>query len=128
MKERLGLSFTSARSMFQIIDAIPERSGKWLTKQLSFKDRCEEHFTVRYRDPIEAIKALWGDPAFSKDLVYKPAKVFRGQTQTEDQRIYSEMWTGGLWNAAQVCIARHIGIHSEIMSRKPFLLEAQSPL
>lgn len=127
MRERLGLSFTSARSMFQIVDTIPEHSGKWVTKQLSFKDCCEEHFTIRYRDPIEAIKALWGDPAFSKDLVYKPAKVFRGQTQTEDQRIYSEMWTGGLWNAAQVCIAYYIAISSEIMFRKPSLLEAQSP-
>lgn len=87
--------------MLQRVDTIPERCGGWLTKRLSFKDRPQEYFTVRYRDPIEAVKALWGEPAFSKDLVCKPAKVFR--VQTEDQRIYSEMWTGGLWNAAQVC-------------------------
>lgn len=102
MKDRLGLSFTSARAMLQTVDTIPERCGEWFTKQLSFKDRPKEYFTLRYRDPVEALKALWGDPAFSKDLVYKPAKIFRGQVQTENQRIYSEMWTGGLWNAAQV--------------------------
>ena len=89
--------------MLQTVDTIPERSGQWFTKRLSFKDCPTEFFTIRHRDPIDAIKALWGDPAFSKDLVYKPAKMFRGQRQTEDQRIYSEMWTGGLWNAAQVC-------------------------
>ena len=89
--------------MLQTVDTIPERSGQWFTKRLSFKDRPTEFFTICHRDPIDAIKALWGDPAFSKDLVYKPAKMFRGQRQTEDQQIYSEMWTGGLWNAAQVC-------------------------
>lgn len=89
--------------MLQTVDTIPERSGQWFAKKLSFRDRPEEYFTIRYRDPVEAIKALWGDPAFSRDLVYKPVKMFRGQTQTESERIYSEMWTGGLWNAAQVC-------------------------
>ncbi|KAE9389172.1 hypothetical protein BT96DRAFT_762258, partial [Gymnopus androsaceus JB14] len=74
--ERLGLSFTSARSMLETVDTIPERSGQWFTKQLSFKDRPKEFFTIRHRNPINAIKALWGDPAFSKDLVYKPAKMF----------------------------------------------------
>jgi hypothetical protein len=90
--------------MLQTVDTIPERCGKWYTKRLYFKDRPDEHFIVRHRDPIEVIRGLWGDPAFTNDLVYKPAKLFRGrgQNQTEDDRIYSEMWTGGFWNAAQV--------------------------
>lgn len=88
--------------MLQKVDLIPERCGTWYTKRLSFKDRPNEYFTVRHRDPIEAIKGLWGDPAFAQDLVYKPAKLFRGMKQTEEERMFSEMWTGGLWNAAQV--------------------------
>lgn len=88
--------------MLKTVDAIPARCGPWYIKQLSFKDRPQEHFTIRYRDPVEAIKGLWGDPSFANDLVYKPAKMFRGQTQTEEERIYTEMWTGGFWNAAQV--------------------------
>ncbi|KAF5377988.1 hypothetical protein D9757_009835 [Collybiopsis confluens] len=68
VKDRLGLSFNNARSMLDKVDGIPERCGRWFTKQLSFKDRPEERFTIRHRDPIEAIKALWGDPSFSKDL------------------------------------------------------------
>lgn len=89
--------------MLYMSDAIPERAGEWFTKQLAFKDRPNEHFTIHHRDPLEAIRALWGDPAISKDLVYKPAKMFRGNRHIEEDRIYSEMWTGGLWNAAQVC-------------------------
>ncbi|KAJ3793175.1 hypothetical protein GGU11DRAFT_665211, partial [Lentinula aff. detonsa] len=75
---------------------------KWYTKQFLFKVRPEEHFTVRHRDPIKVIRGLWGDPTFANDLVYKPAKMFWGAKQTEEEWIYSEMWTGGFWNAAQV--------------------------
>lgn len=114
--------------MLQTVDTIPDRSGQWFTKQLSFKDRPQEHFTIRHRDPIEAIKALWGDPVFSKDLVYKPAKMFRGETQAEDQRIYSEMWTGGLWNAAQVYQLFFIIYISDVYPRKQFRKGAQLPL
>ncbi|KAJ3832411.1 hypothetical protein F5878DRAFT_548217 [Lentinula raphanica] len=71
VKEKLGLSFENARSMLNKVDQIPERAGRWFVKQLSFKDRPQEEFTVRYRDPIEAIKALWGDPSLAKHMVYK---------------------------------------------------------
>jgi hypothetical protein len=89
--------------MLQRVDAIPERGGKWYTKRLSFKDHPSEHFTIHHRDPVETIKALWGDPAFSNDLVYKPARLFRRSVESEEERIFSEMWTSGFWNAAQVC-------------------------
>lgn len=90
--------------MMQIVDKIPENRGQWYTKQLSFKDRPNEHFTIRHRNPVEAIKALWGDPYFAEHLVYKPGKLFQGKELNEEQRIFSEMWTAGFWNAAQVCI------------------------
>lgn len=90
--------------MLETVDSIPERCGPWFTKRLSFKDRPSEFFTIYHRNPIEAIKALWGDPALAKHLVYKPVKIFQGKTHIEERRIYNEMWTGGLWNAVQVCI------------------------
>ncbi|KAF9059480.1 hypothetical protein BDP27DRAFT_1385796 [Rhodocollybia butyracea] len=81
-----------------------KRCGNWWTKQLSFHDKPGEHFTVYHRDPVEAIKALWGDPAFAEHLVYKPGKLFCGAEQTENNCIYSEMWTTGFWNAVQHAI------------------------
>ncbi|KAF5339496.1 hypothetical protein D9757_015386 [Collybiopsis confluens] len=106
-KENLGVKISSVQSMLKKVDKIPDRCGPWYTKRLSFKDRPEEYFLVRHRNPINAIKALWGDPAFINDLVYKPAKLFRaGSAQTEENRIYNEMWTAGLWNAAQHLIPR----------------------
>jgi hypothetical protein len=88
--------------MLERVDQIPNRGGQWYTKRLSFRDRPDEQFTIYHRDPVNAIKALWGDPSFSNDLVYKPARLFRGSDQREEHRIFSEMWTGGFWNAAQV--------------------------
>ena len=90
--------------MLKSVDAIPAQFGQWYTKRLSFRDQPEEYFTVCHRDPLEAIKGLWGDPAFAKDLVYKPAKLFLAQKETEEECMFSEMWTGGFWNAAQASI------------------------
>ncbi|KAJ3717349.1 hypothetical protein C8R42DRAFT_564469, partial [Lentinula raphanica] len=102
LKERLGLTFNNARSMLQKVDSIPEKCGNWFTKQLAFKDRPNETFTLHYRDPIEAIKALWGDPSLTNEFVYKPAKLFRSSTLTEEERIFSEMWTSSFWHSVQV--------------------------
>ncbi|KAF5381819.1 hypothetical protein D9757_008321 [Collybiopsis confluens] len=101
VKERLGLSYVNSRAMLEYIDAIPNKGGAWFTKELSFRDQPDDHFIMHHRDPVQAIKALWGDPAFAKHLVYKPGKLFYGSKQTESYRMFSEMWTGGFWNAVQ---------------------------
>ncbi|KAF5361325.1 hypothetical protein D9757_013558 [Collybiopsis confluens] len=80
------------------------RCGVWYTKELSFRDCPDDRFTVHHRDPIQAIKALWGDPAFVEHLVYRPGKLFYGKKQTENYRMFSEMWTTGFWNAVQSAI------------------------
>lgn len=91
-----------------MVDQIPERCGPWFTKRLSFKDSPEEFFIVRHRNPIEAIRGLWGDPAFAKHLVYKPAKIFRNTDARTKNRIYNEMWTGSLWNGIQVGLSENV--------------------
>ncbi|THU96684.1 hypothetical protein K435DRAFT_558344, partial [Dendrothele bispora CBS 962.96] len=80
IKDRLGLGFHNARTMLQTVDSIPERCGEWKIKRIRFRDRVsqgtEESFNIYHRDPIKAIQALWGDPAFADHLVYKPSKMF----------------------------------------------------
>ncbi|KAF5346217.1 hypothetical protein D9757_014049 [Collybiopsis confluens] len=104
VKDSLGVTFSSARAMLAKVDEIPSRGGSWYTKQLSFKDHPDETFTIRHRNPLDAIKALWGDPSFANDLVYRPAKLFRNSSCTENERVFSEMWTGSFWNAVQELI------------------------
>ncbi|KAJ3728250.1 hypothetical protein C8R42DRAFT_533312, partial [Lentinula raphanica] len=93
IKQKLGITFDNARSMLEKVDSIPERCGQWYTKQLSFKDRPQETFVIHHRDPTEAIKAILGDPSLASEFVYKPGKLFRSSDTTEEERIFSEMWT-----------------------------------
>ncbi|KAF8958087.1 hypothetical protein BDZ97DRAFT_1668977 [Flammula alnicola] len=74
--EKLGLSYHNIRALHQKLDAMPEKAGEWKTRQLSFKDKPDEVFTLRHRDPIEAIKSLWRDPELSPQMVFSPRKVF----------------------------------------------------
>ncbi|KDR70580.1 hypothetical protein GALMADRAFT_76052, partial [Galerina marginata CBS 339.88] len=55
--------------------------------------------TIRYRDPIEAIRSIWKDPALSPHIVYRPRKVF--SSRDRKNRIYTELWTGQWWHAVQ---------------------------
>lgn len=73
----------------------------WVTTQISFTDRPNEKFFVQYRNVLDAVKALLGDPELAKHLVYKPSKVFTDPSR--ESRIYSEMWTGKWWSEVQVC-------------------------
>jgi len=98
--EQLGLSFHNVRALHQKIDALPDKAGEWQTKSLSFRDLPGETFTIRHRDPIEAIKSLWRDPNLSPHMVFAPSKVYSDATKSD--RIYSEMWTGQWWHALQV--------------------------
>jgi len=108
--EQLGLSFHNIRALHKKLDAMPEKAGEWKTKHLVFRDRPEERFIVRHRDPIEAIKSLWKDPEISPQIVVAPQKVFSNKKQ--DNRIFSEMWTGTWWHAIQVNILLCIRIIS----------------
>ncbi|CAA7269607.1 unnamed protein product [Cyclocybe aegerita] len=98
--EKLGLSFKNIREIHQTIDNdIPDRAGIWKTEDLFFDDAPDVPYTIRYRDPLEAVRSLWGDPSLAKHLVYRPQKVF-----TDEDRmscVYTEMWTGDWWNGVQ---------------------------
>ena len=87
------------RELHQKVDSLPERAGTWTEKTLFYPDHPDKTFIVRYRDPLEAVKTLLGDPTYAKDIVYKPKKTFN-----HDNRIWNEMWTGEWWYKTQVSV------------------------
>ncbi|KAJ6540166.1 hypothetical protein DFH09DRAFT_1249545 [Mycena vulgaris] len=99
VREKLGLSYTNIRALHQIVDDIPDHAGAWTSKTLSFPDRPAEKYLIRYRDPLTAIETLLGNPAYAKDVVYVPKKVFSDTDR--DNRVYNEMWTGRWWTGVQ---------------------------
>ncbi|KAJ7016190.1 hypothetical protein C8F04DRAFT_1245633 [Mycena alexandri] len=98
VRETLGLSYSNIRGLHQMIDEIPDRAV-WKSKLLSFPDRPDEKYTIRYRDPLDAIRSLLGNPTHAKDIVYAPKRIF--SSQAKDNRVYNEMWTGKWWSAVQ---------------------------
>lgn len=98
--EKLGLSYHNIRGLHQKLDAMPERAGIWKTTKLSFNERPNESFTLRYRDPIEAVKSLWKDPQLSPEMVFAGRKIFSDKTLKN--RIFTEMYTAKWWHVLQV--------------------------
>lgn len=43
---------------------------------LAFPENPDEEHTVHFRDILEAIQALLGNPAHTKHIVYRPCRVF----------------------------------------------------
>jgi len=74
--------------------------GDWHVRRLTFKDRPDEEFILRHRNVIDAVKSLWGDPALTEHLVYRPKQIFHNAKKRN--RVYSEMWTGKWWQHTQV--------------------------
>lgn len=52
------------------------------------------------RDIIECIRALWGDPEFSEDLILEPERLYADEDMTI--RIFHDMNTGNWWWNTQV--------------------------
>jgi len=86
-----------------MVDSIPSRA-EWKTKELWYKSDLEDKHTIRYRDPLQAIASLLGNPAHASDIVYCPSKIFTDSSKSK--RIYNEMWTGDWWNTVQVSSSR----------------------
>lgn len=59
-----------------------------------------ESVELWFRDPIECVQALIGNPTFRENLSYVPQKVFTSGAGTT--RIYDEAWTGDWWWTMQV--------------------------
>ena len=98
-REKLGLSYHNSRALLQRVDSLPERA-EWQERWVSFKDRPGEKHLVQFRDIIQAIRALLGNPKHADKIVYRPRRLFRDASR--QQRIYGEMWTGHWWHAVQV--------------------------
>ncbi|KAL1750485.1 hypothetical protein FB107DRAFT_279580, partial [Schizophyllum commune] len=79
--DRLGISFKNYHALNEKLAEIPERAGKWFTRALSLRDQPDEVYILRARDPVEAIRSLWGDPTLAEHLVFRPKKIFADATQ-----------------------------------------------
>lgn len=51
-----------------------------------------------YRNPVECVAQLLDNPSFKDEIGYAAVKTF----EPSGNRVYHEMYSGDLWNEAQV--------------------------
>ncbi|KAG2158664.1 uncharacterized protein EDB93DRAFT_1237945 [Suillus bovinus] len=79
--ERLGLSFKNTNELNKTIDhKLPTGCPKFQWEQVVV---AGESFDVYYRDIIECIKSLYGDPNFARYLTFAPERHYTDEDQTK---------------------------------------------
>ena len=86
-----------SRELNSIIDKNLSGPPQFHCQELSIGGECLEFY---YRDIIQCIRALFGNPEFANDLVFAPERHYTDSNQK--CRVYSEMHTGEWWWSVQV--------------------------
>ncbi|KAJ7501282.1 hypothetical protein B0H11DRAFT_2373354 [Mycena galericulata] len=94
--ERLGLSYKNSRELNNIIDTSLPGRPKFKRKEIIVGG---EAYDVYFRDILECVKALFGDPEFAAHLKVSPERHYADEDQTV--RLYHDMHTGKWWWATQ---------------------------
>ena len=82
-----------------------------------------EAFDIFYRDIMECICALYGDPEFARHLIFAPERHYMDEEQS--RRMYYDMHTGQWWWNIQVNF--HYDLVLSMNSRAPIVETARAP-
>ncbi|KAG0700528.1 hypothetical protein DFH29DRAFT_983054 [Suillus ampliporus] len=98
--ERLGLSYRNSCELNNIIDSqIPACWPRFRRQEILV---AGEAFDVYFRDILQCVKALFGDPELAPYLVFAPERHYSDEDQT--QRLYHDMYTGNWWWHMQILV------------------------
>lgn len=84
--------------MCDIMDVTGDREGE-------NGDKLTEELELWWRDPVECIRELIGNPAYKEHMAYAPERAYQDPNGNDDQQIWDEMWTGKWWHDVQVTAA-----------------------
>ena len=92
MVEHLELSYRTAVQLNSIIDQHLPSRPRFIWKEIV---AGRESFDVYFRDVVECIRELYGNPEFAHTLVFAPKQHYVDKTKKE--HLYHEMHTGDWW-------------------------------
>jgi hypothetical protein len=93
----LGLSYRSVKGLNDFIDHRLPGRPPFYCKVL---DIGHERLEFYYRDALECIRSLFGDPQYAQDLVFAPERHYTDHERKT--RVYHEMYTCDWWWSIQV--------------------------
>ena len=120
--ERSNLSFHNNYSFLKKVDMLPTGPG-WKCEILRAEgdllgddgQPLIEELELWWREPVECVKELVGNPAFKKFMSFVPEQVFSDKDGKE--RVLDEMWTADWWWNIQVRSSSEIS-HILMIDRK----------
>ncbi|KAI0633956.1 hypothetical protein C8Q77DRAFT_1193668 [Trametes polyzona] len=93
----LGLSYKNSRELNKIIDEkLASSRPRFIRREIVV---AGDVFEMYYRDVLQCIRALYGDPEFADVLVFTPEKHYSDASRTK--RVYFDMHTGRWWWGTQ---------------------------
>ncbi|KAJ7429562.1 hypothetical protein B0H11DRAFT_1944597 [Mycena galericulata] len=105
ISDRANPSYTNKKQFFEKVDSLPG-GVKWRCKHLDTKgdlpdlDKDPTGATMRreqnelwWRDPVECVAELMGNPTFRDAMRYAPEKLY----VDEETEVVNEMWTASWW-------------------------------
>ncbi|GJF00252.1 hypothetical protein PsYK624_165340 [Phanerochaete sordida] len=100
--QRFGLSYENKDRLYKAVDELPT-GPKWQRKDIPITGDLTdgngkpltENLEVWYRDPVECVQELLGNPMFTNHLAYAPERVYRDHARKE--RNIDEMYTADWW-------------------------------
>ncbi|KAI1784280.1 hypothetical protein LXA43DRAFT_976757 [Ganoderma leucocontextum] len=102
--ERLSLSFKNTRGLNYIIDRhLPPARPRFQREELVVAGEPQEVF---FRDILQCVEALWGDPEFAPILLLVPERHYADADHTV--HVYFDMNTGKWWWATQKELEREM--------------------
>ncbi|KAJ6611866.1 hypothetical protein B0H10DRAFT_2283854 [Mycena sp. CBHHK59/15] len=107
ISDRAKPSFGGKKKFFEKVDSLPG-GAKWHCKLLDTKGdlpdlekdptgatMCREQSELWWRDPVECVKELIGNPVFRDVMRYVPEKLYANKEETIE--VVNEMWTASWW-------------------------------
>ncbi|KAH8997704.1 hypothetical protein EDB86DRAFT_2803420 [Lactarius hatsudake] len=100
--DKLDLSYRTPNELNKIIDTELPGRPRFMCKDMTIAGYTLEFY---FRDILECIRTLYGDPEFARDLVFAPERHYTNHERK--CRVYSEMHTGDWWWAVQTSLEGH---------------------
>jgi hypothetical protein len=109
VREGIKPSFQNNRAFLRFVDSLPA-GPQWYCNPVELvgdeldadQQPKKEIVEVWYRDPVECVRELLGNPSFKKQG-YKPIRVFKSHRAGHyTNREFTEMWTADWWWEIQV--------------------------
>ena len=92
------LSYHTVHELNCIIDTKLPRRAPFQCKIVNIRG---EHLEFHFRDVIEYIWSIYGDPWFMHDMAFAPERHYTGPERT--CHIYNDMYNSNWWWTVQVC-------------------------